>query len=59
MTIDPPLFSLVILAATLAIALLLAAVAKAFQSTWLENLLRVALVAAAAVAAYVLCTRYL
>lgn len=48
-----------VVGATLCGALLLAALAKSYELKWLETLLRFAMVAAAAVAAYVLWTRYL
>jgi len=48
-----------IVGATLGGALLLAALAKSYELKWLESLLRIALVAAAAAAAYILWTRYL
>lgn len=48
-----------IVGATLCGALLLAALAKSYELKWLENLLRFAIVAASAAAAYLLWTRYL
>ena len=48
-----------IVGATLCGALLLAALAKSYELKWLESLLRFAIVAASAIAAYLLWTRYL
>lgn len=48
-----------IVGATLCGALLLAALAKAYDLKWLESFIRLLIIGAAAVAAYLLWTRYL
>lgn len=57
--LDTPIHLALIVGATISGALLLAALAKSYEIKWLESLLRLVIVAAAAVAGYVLWTRYL